>query len=161
MQVILYSSTADPRDLYKGTKLTTIATVEAEPFYPLEITVPEFRLAYNQNFRNINYCYVAELGRYYFISDITLESGNAMIIHCECDVLMSFRSDILELDCICVRNQNNFNEYIQDPDIPSSTRATITNFIFIDETPFIIPEDDTVNCYVLTLNGLVGEIANE
>lgn len=161
MEIVLYSSTADPRDLYKATKLTTIATVNAEPYYPIDVTVPEFRLAYNQNFRNINYCYVAELGRYYFISDITLESGNAMIIHCECDVLMSFRSSILELDCICVRNENEYNEYIQDTDIPSSTKATITNFIINESTPFIIPVDDTVNCYVLTLNGLVGEVAND
>ena len=161
MEIILYSSIADPRDLYKGTKLTTIATVEAEPFYPLEITVPEFRLAYNQNFRNINYCYVAELGRYYFISDITLESGNAMIIHCECDVLMSFRDDILALDAICIRNEYDYNKYIQDANIPSSTKATITNFIINESTPFIIPTDDTINCYVLTLNGLVGDISNE
>ncbi len=161
MEIILYSSIADPRDLYKGSKLTTIDTVEAEPFYPLEVTVPEFRLAYNQNFRNINYCYVAELGRYYFISDITLESGNAMIIHCECDVLMSFRDDILGLDAICLRNEYDFNKYIQDPNIPSSTKATITNYIINESTPFIIPNDDTTNCYVLTLNGLVGEVPNE
>lgn len=160
MVIVLYSSTADPRDVYKGTKLTTIATVDAEPYYPIDITVPEFRLAYNQNFGSINYCYVADLGRYYFVSNITLESGNAMIIHCECDVLMSFKTGIIELDCICVRNENQYNNYIQDPDIPSSTKANITNFIIGDSTPFIVPGDDTVNCYVLTLNGLVGEVSN-
>lgn len=161
MEIVLYSCTADPRDLYKGSKCTTIATVQAEPFYPLEVTTPQFRLAYNSSFTSINYCYISELGRYYFISSITLESGNAMIINCECDVLMSFRTSILALDCICIRNENRFNPYIQDNDIPSSTKATITNFIVNNNTPFIIPEDDTVNCYVLTLNGLVGDIVNE
>lgn len=157
MEIILYSSSADPRDLYKGSKLTTISTVQAEPFYPLEVTVPVFRLSYNQSFKNINYCYVAELGRYYFINKIIMESGSAMIIHCDCDVLMSFRSDILNLDCICLRNENNFNPYIQD-DIPTSVRATTTNYIMVSDTPFVLPEDDNMYCYVLNLNGLVGDV---
>lgn len=157
MEIVLYSSTADPRDLYKGTKLTAIATVQAEPFYPIEVTVPIFRLSYNQNFKSINYCYVPELGRYYFINKIVLESGSAMIIHCDCDVLMSFRDDILNLDCVCLRNENDFNPYIQD-DIPTSVKATTTNYIMATSTPFILPEDDNVYCYVLNLNGLVGDV---
>ena len=84
-----------------------------------------------------------------------------MIIHCECDVLMSFRDDILRLDAICIRNEYDFNKYIQDPNIPSSTKATITNYIINESTPFKIPNDDTTNCYVLTLNGLVGDVTNE
>lgn len=157
MLITLYSSSADPRDIYKGTKLTTIATVDAEPFYPIEVTVPVFRLSYNSSFKSINYCYVPELGRYYFINKIVLESGNAMIISCDCDVLMSFRDDILNLDCVCLRNENDYNPYIQD-DIPTSVKATTTNYIMATSTPFVLPEDDNVYCYVLNLNGLVGDV---
>ena len=157
MEITLYSSSADPRDLYKGSKLTTVATVQAEPFYPLEVTVPVFRLSYNQSVKNINYCYVPELGRYYFINRIVLESGSAMIIYCDSDVLMSFRADILNLDCVCLRNENDYNPYIQD-DIPTSVRATTTNYIMATNTPFVLPEDDNVYCYVLNLNGLVGDV---
>lgn len=156
MQIVLYSSSADPRDLYKGTKLTTVATVEAEPYYPIEVTTPVFRLAYNSAFTTINYCYVAELSRYYFVSKITLESGNAMIIHCDCDVLMSFRSDILNLECICLRNEHDYNPYIAD-DIPVSEKVTTTNYKMLQNTPFTLPSDENKYCYILNLNGLVGE----
>lgn len=156
MTVNLYSCLADPRDLYKETKSTLIASVSAEPFFPIDITTPVFRLAYNSSFTSINYCYVSELGRWYFIDKITLESGTAMIIGCTCDVLMSFRSDILALDCICTRNQYDYNPYIED-DIPTSVKATTENYIMLQNTPFILPSDENVHCYILNLNGLVGE----
>lgn len=157
MEIVLYSCSADPRDLYKGTKLTTIATVEAEPFFPLEVITPVFRLAYKSSFNSINYCYVSELGRYYFVSKKTLESGNAMIISCDCDVLMSFRDDILNLDCICLRNQYEYNKYIQD-DIPSTVKATTTNYIPLSNTPFEVPDGVSGTYFILNLNGLVGDI---
>ena len=156
MTIILYRSSADPRDLYKGTKLTTISTVTAEPFYPLNVSTPVFRIKYASGLENVNYCYVQELSRYYFVSSPTLESGSAIILRCDCDVLMSFRSDILNLKTICARNENEYNEFIQD-EIPTSVKATTTNYILFDSTPFVVPEDEYTFCYVLNTNGLVGD----
>lgn len=155
MQIVLYHNDADPRVVYKGTKLTSIATVDAEPFYPMNVVAPTFRLKYNSNVTSINYCYVSELGRYYYVKAPTLESGRAMIINCECDVLMSFKTDILNLQSICVRNENNFNEYIQD-DIPSSVKATTTNYRF-GSFSFSYPQSDEEKNFVMVLNGLVGD----
>lgn len=155
MQVILYHSDADPRDLYKGSKLTTIVTVNAEPFFPLNIVTPSFRLKYTSNVTSINYCYVQELGRYYYVKAPTLESGSAMIIDCECDVLMSFRDDILNLSSICIRNEHEYNEYIQD-DIPATVKATTTNYRF-GTFSFSYPTSTDDKNFVLILNGLVGE----
>ena len=154
MLVTLYSSSADPRDIFKGTKLTTIATVDAEPFYPINITKPMLRLTYDSSYALVNYCYIPEFGRYYFVHSPVLESGSAMIIQCNCDVLMSFRADILELDCICTRNEFDFNPYIQD-DIPTSSKATTTCYKISGDTPFEVPTLSGYY-YALTLNGLVG-----
>ena len=86
-----------------------------------------------------------------------MESGKAMILHCESDVLMSFKTDIKNLKCICTRNQYDFNDYIQD-EYPSSVKATTTNFIMASSTtPFGLPEDDDSLQFILTMNGLVGE----
>lgn len=157
MLITLYNSTADPRDLYKGTQLTQIAIVDAEPYFPVTIETPIFRLAHNASFASINYAYVPEFNRYYFVSKITLESGNAMILSCDCDVLMSFRSDILNLDCICTRNEFEFDEYIQE-DIPCSVEATTVNYIPLSSTPFEVPDTENGSYYILNLNGLVGDI---
>ena len=157
MQVILYDNQADPRTVDKGTKLVQKASVTATPVFPLNIVKPMFRLAYNSSYTQINYLYCSDLHRYYFVNRIIMESGKAMILHCESDVLMSFKTDIKNLKCICTRNQYDFNDYIQD-EYPSSVKATTTNFIMASSTtPFGLPEDDDSLQFILTMNGLVGE----
>lgn len=161
MIVSFYSSYADPRELDKRQKFVTIVTVNATPYYPLNVETPVFEIVYVNGYQNINYCYVQDLNRYYFVSPPTLDSGNRVILNCEVDPLMSFREQILNLDCVCIRNQYDFDPYILDEDIPSSVKATTKNYIINENTPFIIPSSSFINCYVLTLNGLVGEISNE
>lgn len=159
MTITLYENTADPRVVNKLTSLTTIATVDAKPFFPLDILTPNFRLQYHSTFNRINYCHIPLLGRYYFITNTRLESGDAMIISCESDVLMSYRNEILNLDCVCLRTSDNakYNKYIED-NIPSSVKATITNYTMIaDSTPFEIPDSSNGIYYVLNTNGLVGD----
>ena len=153
MQVILYKNTEDPRTVYKHP--VEIATVSAIPFYPIIITTPVFKLSVQQGYDEVNYCYVPEFHRFYFIDSVQLESGNAMILKCSCDVLNSFKTDISNLSCVCTRNEYEFNKYIQD-DVPSSVKATITNYKLLESTPFEMP-DDNGNYYVLNTNGLVGD----
>lgn len=154
MQVILYKNTADPRKVNKLLDMVQIKTVNARPYYPMSITAPVLKFKYDNNLTDINYCYIPELSRYYFINNITLDSGDTMILTCEVDVLMSFRADILNLDAICLRNQHDFNPYIED-DLPTTVKATTTNYIMFSETPFINPQGNT-DCYAMTVNSLVG-----
>lgn len=158
MQITLYNCTADPRVVNKLTQLTAIETVNAKIVYPIQITTPVFRLKTINNYTQINYCYVPELNRYYFVDNITLESGSAIILSCSCDVLMSFRQEILALECICLRTSDNtkYNKYITD-DIPSSVKATTYNYELLDTSPFEMPSETNGMYYALTLNGLVGD----
>lgn len=153
MQVTLYKNTEDPRTVFKHP--IEIATVSATPFYPIKITAPIFKLSVRQRYDEINYAYVSEFHRFYFIDDIDLESGGAMILKCSCDVLNSFKQDISNLSCVCLRNSNNFDPYIQD-EIPSSSKATTTNYRF-GSFSFTLPTDDSGMFYVLNTSGLVGE----
>lgn len=43
-----------------------------------------------------NYCYIPMLNRYYFIFDTITTATNVWELHCTCDVLATYRSDILE-----------------------------------------------------------------
>jgi len=154
MQVTLYNSSSDPRRVNKLQYLTAIATVNAVPYYPLNIESPVLDIKYVNGYTNINYAYIPELSRYYFVQKPLLTSGQIIKLPCECDVLMSHRVQILDLDCICTRNQSRFNPYIQD-DFPCSVKATTTNYIMLENTPFAMPDDSQVS-YIMTLNGLVG-----
>ena len=53
-----------------------------------------------ENPSDYNYCYISSFNRYYFITNITSIRTNLWRIDCAVDVLMSFSSDILNLDVI-------------------------------------------------------------
>lgn len=61
-----------------------------------------------------NYMYINNFGRYYFITDIVSISNTLTEVHCHCDVLMSFREQILTNDGIVSRSENNWNLYLND-----------------------------------------------
>lgn len=63
------------------------------------------------NVPEFNYCYIEEFRRYYHITDITSSMG-IWIISCACDILASFRDDILNSRQYIVRSASNY-----DPDL--------------------------------------------
>lgn len=50
------------------------------------------------NYVDYNYCHIPELGRYYFISSIQNVNSRLWRLSCECDVLMTYKDDILTSD---------------------------------------------------------------
>ena len=52
------------------------------------------------NISDYNYCYIAEFGRYYYINNIISVRNSLWRIECSVDVLMSFQTQILNLDVI-------------------------------------------------------------
>lgn len=44
---------------------------------------------------NKNYCYIPSFNRYYFIQDVVILNNNIQELYLKCDVLESFKSDIL------------------------------------------------------------------
>ena len=62
-----------------------------------------------------NYCYIDELQRYYFISEMTSVRNGLWRVSLSVDVLESYKSDILNLSCIVDKQQNqSYNNYIDD-----------------------------------------------
>ena len=51
-----------------------------------------------------NYCYIPEFKRYYFLEGITRVLNGARILQLKCDVLMSFKDEILETKIMLARN---------------------------------------------------------
>lgn len=61
----------------------------------------------------INYAYIADFGRYYFVRNITF-MGKIVRFDMHVDVLSSFASELKEHNAIIARQQNNYNLYLQD-----------------------------------------------
>ena len=70
----------------------------------------------------INYCYIPAWNRYYFIEDITCLNTFLYKVTLKCDVLMSFRNDILDIYGVVDRAENgpdqpaNWGPLIEDID---------------------------------------------
>lgn len=92
-----------------------------------------------------NYCYVEKFKRYYYIKDIVSETAVVFNIHCEVDVLASFRGDILNTNAFIMYAQSKYNSSLNDERLPRSvlsdqhTRSTD------------IAEFDDTGCFALTI----------
>ena len=118
MYITLYRNNSDNRTLQKS--LTQVSTPLSCDIYGSEsIITPRFILEYVGV--EANYCYVAELNRYYYIRDIVLAPGGRRILMCEVDVLMSNIDEILNLNCLIVRNENTEFTYLTDEQVMITT----------------------------------------
>ena len=147
MNITIYRNTGDMRQLNKN--LTVIANITtAQLSDTCSITDPELLIDYNDNYVNANYFYIEKWARYYYVTERTIINGNQIVIRGHVDVLASFRSAILNSECIANRSSSNTNAYIEDP-ICGSAGSIQTFYRKSGATPF----GYTGNNYVLTIAG--------
>lgn len=67
------------------------------------------------SFNSYNYAYIPQFDRYYFIKEITNYRNNLWILTLEVDVLMSFKSSILNMHCIFIETETTgADRYLSD-----------------------------------------------
>lgn len=79
------------------------------------------------NINAFNYCQIEELDRFYFIRSINNLGGNLWEVICECDVLETYKNDILASNARYYRNIKT-GDYVQG-NINFSTLKTITKHV--------------------------------
>ena len=93
---------------------------------------------------NFNY---ASLGGgynyYYFVKKIPSSIGNQHYkLHLELDPLMTYKNQILNLDCIIKRNTNKYNLYVEDEELQTLKKTQIQtkafNHTFVPYTSTVI-----------------------
>lgn len=90
---------------------------------PSSIINPRFEL--NQ-YLDVNYCYVAEFNRYYFINEIRYENP-LWVYSCNVDVLASFKAEIGASTKYVLRSASNYDLTIRDNLYPN--KASFTNSV--------------------------------
>ena len=95
MDIVLYVNSSEKQAINKtissGETLTGALRDESS------VINPSF-LIQHANPTGYNYCYISEFGRYYFITDIVSVRTNLWRVNCTVDVLMSFKTQILNLN---------------------------------------------------------------
>ena len=76
---------------------------------------PIILIEVNSNFvPTINYCYIPDFERYYFVNNIISVRNNLWEFHMHVDVLMTYADAILENHAIIQRNANEYDLQLND-----------------------------------------------
>lgn len=80
----------------------------------VSVLTPQFSIKSADDLTQYNYCYIPSMHRYYFIRSIDIAVTGFYIFTCRCDVLMSYKDQILNCTGTIDRNENKRNSYIVD-----------------------------------------------
>lgn len=123
----------------------SVMTLSGELREESSIIDPVIIIEYSGTLTNVNYMYIPEFHRYYFITQINSVRTGLWRVCAHCDVLKTYAQGILGCDCVVARNQNNFNLLLNDAyfKVYSNPRVQIANF----------PNKFTGESYVLVMKG--------
>lgn len=99
MNILLYKTTNANNDLNKtiSDKVELVGALrDASSVIAPSILIQSNPIGYN-------YAYIPEFGRYYYIKNITAFRKGAYIVDLKCDVLMTFREEILNMSGVVSR----------------------------------------------------------
>lgn len=112
--VSLGTNLSDERELSKTIDWTQ-EDIPCDVYNPVDRLNPVILLDKAQvNLINVNYMYIPEFGRYYFITNIVGAAGGRVEVHGHVDVLFTYDSSIRECPVIAARSSNNYNTYLHD-----------------------------------------------
>lgn len=129
MEIVLYVNGSERqainKNLQSALNLTGALRGESSvinPSFLIEVSNPS----------QYNYCFIPDFNRYYFISNITSVRTDIWRIDCSVDVLMSFRTQILNLDVVVNHasiGDRDSPTYVDDSNIWRTTVKTKTDVI--------------------------------
>ena len=79
-------------------------------------------------FNKCNYIYIAELNRYYYVDSVTVINNDLREFHLKVDVLQSYEADIRALTCFVERNENLYDNALEDSTIPLRAVKTVNEY---------------------------------
>ena len=130
-----------------------IETIEGKLLYEQSFLKPVF--VFEGNFKDYNYCYIPEFDRFYYITEQIAKTGDIMEMHMQCDVLQSWKTEILSNQAVIERSENkaNNNAYFADDMYWTQVNKEVETVPFLDgagnQLTFEIPEDN----FILTIAG--------
>lgn len=124
MSLILYNNVTEDKKVDKTNYLTNATVMYGNLRKSTSIIRPIIEIEYD-GVLNFNYVYMSMFGRYYFITDIISLRTGLWQINLKCDVLMSFKDQILNKEVVVDRQEFNFNDYLLDDKVPSQANPII------------------------------------
>lgn len=131
--------------------LTNGVNVDGTIKEPFNVLRPIVKFRTNNNLQNVmiyNYCYIADLNRYYFVNSIDAQSADVFILTLSVDVLKSYENEIKAASGT-ITNRENGNKFISNRANIHDLRPTFEKIDFSVNAPF----DETGTLIMVTLKG--------
>lgn len=120
------------------------------------ILTPSIRLKLSTSPVAYNYCYIPEFSRYYRVNNWT-SNRDMWTCDLECDLLASFKSDIIASTQYVMRSASNYDLNILDSFYPTKTDFTTAHNVNTTETLYSANSDvndpDNIVASITTLGG--------
>ena len=110
---------------------------------------PEIIIQYDKP-PDFNYCYIANFGRYYYVENIVSMRQNLWRVRLRCDVLMTYKMQILNLTARIARQQYIYSYRQIDSEIPFTNDSEITVEDIPNSLNLGTPSDDNILLTVVT-----------
>ena len=113
MTITFYNNASERNAVTKN--LTELATLTGSLREESSIIDPKITIAsMTGSIKDVNYAYIPEFGRYYFINDITSVRNGVWRISMHVDVLMTYAEAIRNNSAIIQRNENEYDLKLND-----------------------------------------------
>lgn len=95
-----------------------------------DLVDPQINVEYEGTLTNVNYMYIPEFHRYYFITKIESVRTNLWRIYAHCDVLKTYAEGILGTEAVISRSESSYNLFLSDSafKVYSNPRLQVINF---------------------------------
>ena len=131
MTITFYNQLNDNRVVSKNLG-EALHSAECTPLGECSIQNPVIMIRQFNGYATVNYCYISDYGRYYYITEVIAHSGDLLEIRCKVDVLMSFGDVIRQCTGVCTANERIGTSYVVDKNLPLDTRKVMSVAEFSD-----------------------------
>ena len=143
MRVELYTNNSEVEKVVKN--LTTLQSLEGTLREATSILNPTIKIEGLTDIDKINYMYIPDFGRYYFVNDIRSIRNNLYEVSAHVDVLMTYAEQIKQQKAVIRRQENVWNTYLDDGTFKAYQNPLIVTKLF--------PNGFNNNSFVLALSG--------
>lgn len=145
--LMLYQNSAEVNRVDKTSYLVSVDTLTGVFREECSMQRPSI-LINTLEIPSFNYVYIPVFNRYYYVTSITTVSYGLWRVELNCDVLMSFKDKIKSLSALIGRQENDYNNYLVDNEIPTEKTPQIT-VIDIPSSAFNTELTGVVNNYIV------------
>ena len=128
MTIELYKNLSEPNIVNKN--ITLLATASGALRDGTSILSPTIRLEYDSTVQAINYVYIVEFERFYFVGDIASVRSGLWDLACHVDVLSTYKNQLYNLSAVIARQEKSYNLYLEDDRLLTTCRRRYSTIAF-------------------------------